>query len=126
MKAFLLTAVLVAGATSAEASEAWTCSYSTVPGLPTDTSPVLIRFELTPPDLIDTKTHDHYRILQNNDYGLVATLSISEIEEGHKEPTVGAVTVVINKGTGEFWWGWIIAGQAAVVNQPVHGKCLRD
>jgi hypothetical protein len=63
---------------------------------------------VSPPDLIDTKSHDHYCILQNNDDGLVATSSISEIEESQRAPTVGAVTVVINEETGEFWWRTVI------------------
>jgi hypothetical protein len=49
------------------------------------------------PDLIDTSSQDHYRILQNNDYGLVATLAVSGFQEGQKDPAVGAVSIVINK-----------------------------
>jgi hypothetical protein len=46
----------------------------------------------------------HYRILQNNDYGLVATFSVSGIIDGAKDPYVGATSVLINKMTGEFNW----------------------
>jgi hypothetical protein len=87
-------------------------------GSGTVSDPVLTRFEVSPPDLIDAKHHHHYRILQNNDFGLVAASSIAEIEEGQKGPTVGAYTVVINKGTGEFWLGTTIAGQAADAPSP--------
>jgi hypothetical protein len=126
----LMGVALLASATSAKAAEAWTCTYFF------DEAPVgnepspLVRFEVSPPDLIETKSHQRYPILQNNNYGIVATSSISEIEEGQKDPTVGAATVVINKGTGEFWWGTTIAGMvplmAREVNKPVHGKCLKD
>jgi hypothetical protein len=122
MKAFLVTAVLVAGTTGAEASEAWTCSYS----LSADSEPLIIRFEMSPPDLIDTSSQDHYRILQNNDYGLVATLAVSGFQEGQKDPAVGAVSIVINKSTGEFWWDNTFAGTARIPNGSSHGKCQKD
>src|SRR5450759_2011663 len=82
--------------------------------------------EVSPPNLIEANFHQTYRIEENNDYGIVATSSISKIEQGHKEPTVGAVSIIINKKTGEFWWVSAIAGQPAAVNQPVQGKCIKD
>jgi hypothetical protein len=88
--------------------------------------PVLHRFQVSPPDLIETESNDRYRLLQNNGYGLVATEAISAIEEGQQKPTVGASTIIINKGTGEFWWGTMIAGQAAFLSKPVQGKCIKD
>jgi hypothetical protein len=89
---------------------------------------MLIRFEVAPPDLVDTSTQEHCRILQNNEFGLVATLSISEIEEGRQSPTVGAVSIAIDKGTGEFWWDTTIATSASRVadNGAARGKCLKD
>jgi hypothetical protein len=81
---------------------------------------------VSPQDLIEANSHQTYRIQKNNDYGIVATSSISEIEQGHKEPTVGAVSIVINKMTGEFWWVSAIAGQPAAVNQTGQGKCIKD
>jgi hypothetical protein len=123
----LLLAGIIACAISAHAAETWTetwtCTYSTA----VDNRPTVTRFEVSPPNLIETNFHQTYRIEKNNDYGLVATSSISKIEQGHKEPTVGAVSVVINKMTGEFWWVFAIAaGQPAAVNQPAHGKCIKD
>jgi hypothetical protein len=126
MNRLLIMLAFLSCATCAEAAEAWTCTYTVPIGSGTVSDPVLTRFEVSPPDLIEAKHHHHYRILQNNDFGLVAASSISEIEEAQKDPTVGAFTVVINKRTGEFWLSTTIAGQAAVVNQPVHGKCLKD
>jgi hypothetical protein len=69
---------------------------------------------------------DGYRILRNNEYGLVAAFAIAQIEKDQQQPTVGAFTVVIDKGTGEVWLSTIMAGQSSVVNQSVNGTCLRD
>ena len=118
MKSLIVGLALLACATSAEAAEVWTCTYTD------GSNPVLVRFEVSPPDLIDASTQEHYRILQNNGYGLVATLSISGIQEWQKDPAVGAVSIVINKGTGEFWWNNTFAGAARVPNGSAHGKCL--
>ncbi len=88
----------------------------------------MARFELSPPNnIIETNFRQTYRIEKNNDYRLIAILTISKIEEGHKEPTVGAVSVVINKIIGEFLWVSAITGeQPATINQPAHGKCIKD
>jgi hypothetical protein len=58
---------------------------------------------------------------------LVATISWSEVQNGLKSPVVGARTVVIDKGTGEFWWAMtsVSEAQAALVYQ-INGKCLKD
>ena len=120
-KSLLFALGLLACATSAEAAEVWTCTY-------TDEGS-LVRFAVSPPDLIDGNTHEHYRILQNNDYGLVATLSVSGIQEWQKagnSPAVGAVSIVVNKGTGEFWWNNTFAGAAPIPNGSAHGQCLKD
>jgi hypothetical protein len=127
MKSLIVAAGLIACATpgyTAETwSETWTCTHTS----PIDNQPTITRFEVSPTDLIEAKFHQTYRIQRNNDYGIVATSSISTIEQGHKDPTVGAVSIVINKMTGEFWWVSAIAtGQPATVNQPVHGKCIKD
>ena len=136
MKLLIVGLAALACATSAEAAEVWTRSYNySLIGSETggQSTPMFLRFELSPPDLIQTAppflgshAQDHYRILQNSAYGIVATFSFSEIEAGQKNPTIGAYTVVIDKGSGEFWWSMAIIGQPAIVNQPVHGKCLKD
>jgi hypothetical protein len=123
MKSLIVAAGVIAYATSAQA-EAWTCSYI----LDGSKEPVLHRFELSPPDLIETKYNEHYRVLQNNSYGLVATEAISGIEEGQQKATVGAHTVVINKETGEFRWHMLITGTSTAydaLNTPVKGKCIK-
>jgi hypothetical protein len=125
MKSLAIVTAVVCFATSAGATEAWTCTY-TLPSGGTVSDPVLVRFEVSPPDVIDADTEEHYPILQNNDYGLVATSSISQIESGQKSPTVGAVSIVIDKGTGEFWWDTTIAGASRVANGAAHGTCRKD
>ena len=122
--------ILVTCATCVEAAEAWTCSYP----IPTDAAPGLKRFELVPPDLIDADTQEHYRILENNAYGPVATQSFSrERQEWNLKNLkwkpgieVGAASIVVNKGTGEFWWGWMFAGGGRVPNEMTHGTCRQD
>jgi hypothetical protein len=121
MRSLIISLLLTFICATSASAEGWTCTYLFSSGV----QPTLIQFELSPPDLINTKLHEHYRILQNNDYGLVAVSSIAEIEQGKQQPTVGAATVVIDKGTGEFWLATAIAGQPSDVNQPVHGTCLK-
>ena len=125
MKYLIVAITLLAYATPAAAErwiERWACTYVDLVG-----KPVLLSFELSPPELVETALfHEHYRILQNNDYGVVAASSISIIHPGDTQPTVGAVTVVINKGTGEFWLATTIAGQPAAAHEPVHGNCLKN
>ena len=127
MKTVLMVAfALLSIATSAQAAEVWTCTYTYTVRMGTPPEPWLIRLEVSPPDLIDSGSQQHYRILQNNDYGLVATLGISEIQAGQKDPTIGAVSIVINKGTGEFWWNTTISGPSPEPNGSSQGKCLKD
>jgi hypothetical protein len=123
----LLSASVIACAISAHAAETWTETWTCTHSTAVDNRPTITRFEVSPPNLIEANFHQSYRIEKNNEYGLVATSSISKIEQGHKEPTVGAVSVVINKMTGEFWLvSAITAGQPAAMNQPAHGKCIKD
>ena len=127
MKSLIVAAGVIACATSAHTAEKWTETWTCTHSTAVDNRPTVTRFEVSPPDLIEVNFHQTYRIEKNNAYGLVATSSISKIEQDHKEPTVGAVSVVINKMTGEFWWVLAIAaGQPAAVNQPAHGKCIKD
>jgi hypothetical protein len=127
MKSLIVAAGVITCVTAAHTAETWTETWTCTHTSPIDNQPTITRFEVSPPDLIEAKFHQTYRIEKNNDYGIVATSSISKIEQGHKDPTVGAVSIVVNKMTGEFWWvSAIAAGQPAAVTQPVHGKCIKD
>jgi hypothetical protein len=116
IKPLLMGLALLACAASAEAAEVWNCTY--VHGI---SEAVLVRFEVSPPDLIDTGTQERYRILQNNEHSLIATISISRNQEGQRESAIGALSLEINKATGEFWWKNTFAGVARA-----HGKCRKD
>ena len=137
MKRVILVLVFLACATSAEAADAWTCTYPFLDDR-IQMDDAFFRFEIAPPDLIETEAQKglivttpagtHYRILQNNDYGLVATFSISGIVEGEKDPYVGAASVVINKTTGQFYWAeaMITRDETKVMNLTHRGRCLHD
>jgi hypothetical protein len=116
IKPLLMGLALLACAASADAAEVWNCTYAH--GI---SEAVLVRFEISPPDLIDTGTQERYRILQNNEHSLIATISISRNQEGQQEPAIGALSLEINKATGEFWWKNTFAGVARA-----HGKCRQD
>jgi hypothetical protein len=115
----LVLATLAAPAEDAHAEEIWTCNYSG----PLSTEPTLIRFQVSGTTLIEAQFQDRYRILENNEYGLVATLADSKVEKDHV--TVDAFTVVINKGTGEFWLATAIAGAYNTLNHSVGGICRK-
>ena len=128
-KSLLLVAALIAFASRAEAMEVWSCTYTTLTRavVPSHTDPELVRFEVSPPDLINSANHEQYRILQNNDYGLVATTSWSEVQSGLKSPVVGARTVVVDKGTGEFWWAMTsVSGTQVALAYQINGQCLKE
>jgi hypothetical protein len=105
-------------------------------GLTGQSSTGLYRFELSPPDLIETelpffigRDRDRYHVLQNNNHGLIAGLSLSDVEaEGQKATVAGIVT--INKETGEMAFSPAIAGGVSVRPernvQPLQGKCFRE
>jgi hypothetical protein len=123
----IATLLFVVGAANGAWAEAWTCTYM-IEGLK---EPLLNRFLILGNELVEAKTNDHYRLLQNNEYGLVATYAISEIEEGQKKPSVGVIAIIINKTTGEFMWENAIIGydpslKSLKLDTPVKGKCLKD
>jgi|GEM_PF-1378951 hypothetical protein len=44
-----------------------------------------------------------------------------------KSPVVGARTVVVDKGTGEFWWAMTsVSGAQVALAYQINGKCLKD
>jgi len=119
---WMLVLANLAAPAIAQAEDAWSCNYSG----PLSTGPTLIRFQVSGTTLIEAEFKDRYSILENNEYGLVATHAVSRVEKDHKQPTIGAFTVVISKGTGEFWLATAIAGESNTVNQSVSGMCRRE
>jgi hypothetical protein len=106
----------------AHAEDLWSCNYSG----PLSAGPTLIRFQVSGSTLIESQFKDRYSVLENNQYGLIATHAFARIEKDHKQPTIGAFTVVINKATGEFWLATVIAGESNTVNQSVSGMCHKE
>ena len=102
----------------------WTCSYLSGTG-----EPAFHRFELAPPDLI--WGDQHFRILRNDEDGLVGTFSVSEQNQlNQKDPSdvaVAAFAVAINKRTGHFSMVTAIAGRHSPPMVPeLHGKCVNN
>ena len=113
-KASLLGLILF-WATSTAAAEEWNCTH-----LAGVSDAVIERFVLAPPDLIDAGTQERYHIVQNNEKSLIAAISISQNQDGQQEPTIGALSVEINKLTGEFWSRNTFAGVLRA-----HGHCVK-
>jgi hypothetical protein len=113
----LVGLVSLACATSAKAAETWTCSPNA-----TGTS-VLIRFTLSPPDVISTLWDYPLRIVHNDNDALVATGAKPIMSA--EAPRLYVHTIAINKVSGEF----VLATAEAGEKDPdliSHGKCLKD
>ena len=86
-------ATLVLMPCAAFADQSWVCSYTNV-----DQTPIITKYVLHDGFLTDdTKDGLQYKVLQNNEYSIIATYSVSEIKPGHTEPSIGATTVIIGK-----------------------------
>jgi hypothetical protein len=74
---------------------------------------------------VDDDFQQEHRILQNNQFGIIASWSISKIEPDHSTPSIGARTIIIDKRSGELLWSNTILGTSDQINAPVHGNCIR-
>jgi hypothetical protein len=82
------------------ATENWVCAY---PGYLDNKTPVIMRFTVNGDSLVEEDRQGlRYKILQNNEFSIVAAWSISEIERNNAEPSIGAMVVIINKKDGSF------------------------
>jgi hypothetical protein len=81
------------------AGESWVCAY---PGYSADNRTVIERFTVDGDFLVEAEFGLRYKILQNNEFSIVAAWSISEIEPNHSEPSIGAFVVIIDKKDGSF------------------------
>lgn len=122
MKTLCTVAALVACATAAQAADAWTCAYVF------PVQPVLMRFTVAPPNVTEVKSGDVYRILLDNEYGLIAARGNAEIKKGEQGETAGAATIVILKRTGEFRYVTLTlgVGELATSQTPMRGICIKD
>jgi len=81
-----------------KAASSWVCSYN---GFGPDNKVVIVDF-LIDRDYLIGSFGQRFKILENNEVGLVAAWSIATIEENRNDPSLGAMIISINKKTGEF------------------------
>ena len=118
-----LVTALLAGAvpTAARAGDVWTCTW---PGFTDDHRPVVARFKVQGDYLVeDDPLQGSYRILQNNENALIATLGSAAIPPGREKLTILSRTFLIDKSTGELVWANLALGDPNAVNKPVRGTC---
>jgi hypothetical protein len=110
MRTFLTATCLWLVAQQASADETWTCTFaSSFLKQPMSVTYHLVNANLT--QISSTGVSSNLQIMQNNQYGLVAISPISGIEQDQTTPTVGAITVVIEKQTKKFWLSTIVNDQ---------------
>ena len=107
------------------AQETWICAYTW--SSPDQT--VIVKFQIDDDDLIAGSdnniggdfipTKERFRILQNNDLGIVAAHSFAEIERN--QPAIGAFVVIIDKRSGKFQLSNAIIGEPKAIT----GICRR-
>ena len=64
-----------------------------------------------------------FKILQNNDYSIIAVRSMSKIS-GNKMPRMGADVVLIEKATGKYRYSPVYMGVQG--DASVYGNCRRN
>ena len=117
--AFLICILVAIASRAALAQSVWTCTW---PGYGNGGKPVIGRFRVVGNDVVDDKWQLHYKILQNNTYGLVAAWSISEIEPNLRYPSVGTFLIVIDKQTNVFKTSTVTIGEQNYA--PSIGTCI--
>ena len=114
---------IVGFANPAYGAEVWRCAYTDTNSL----SQVLAEYQPEGRDLLEklrSGVTKRFQIIQDNAYGLIAILATSEPPK-ISGPSVSAITVVIEKSTGDFWRTTTIGGQPGTFNQPIHGRCFK-
>jgi hypothetical protein len=97
----------------------WTCTYpSFVAGL----KPVIQRYRVVGTDVVD-ENGLRYRILENNDYGLIAASAASESRSPYRGTGISAFVLLIDKGTNEMKFDIVVMGDKNPV-LPRSGTCL--
>jgi hypothetical protein len=101
----------------------WTCTY---PDLATG-KPYIADFRVVGDELLEDDLFQlRFKILQDTAYGLVAVWSIAGMEKdfpSKKTPTIGAITMVINKKTGELLRSFTWFDVPEKANSAIHGTC---
>ncbi len=120
--AFAAVAALIAS--PAFAGESWVC---TQPGVP-DGKPVDSYFEVSGSELIGTypsvpRVQLRYTIQRNDDWGIVATWSITAPRGRDGGPYLSARTITINRHSHEMAIANIEPGGAGQAGVPIYGTC---
>jgi hypothetical protein len=108
-------------ASPASAQETWDCAF------PNHFSPEkfeIVHFAVDGDSLKERDYGLDYRILQNNEYSIVAAWSMSKIWSGNKAPRMGAAVVVIDKATGDYRRSEVYVGEPG--DSSVYGNCKRN
>lgn len=118
-------------ATRAPTSETWTCTY---PDFSPQHTPIIVRYiskgglldEVMPPILAWLPEHDEtYKVIEADEVGIVAVRGVpGEIAPGDAQPSIGAFVVSINRRTGEFTRGVVIAPNKGPATAA--GTCLKN
>jgi hypothetical protein len=119
VRAFLICILVAITSRAAFAQSVWTCTW---PGYGNGGKPVIGRFRVVGNDVVDDEWQLHYKILQNNTYGLVAAWSISEIEPNRRYPSVGTFLIVIDKQTNVLKTSAVAIGEQNYA--PSVGTCI--
>lgn len=87
--------------------------------------PLIIQYSQHGSTLVSNKTKDQYRIVKNNEFGLVAVSSTSEIsaELHQKDPTIAATVILIDKHSGDLMQATMMLGQGSTTSA---GQCVHN
>ncbi|MFZ4120822.1 MAG: hypothetical protein ACOYKM_04085 [Caulobacterales bacterium] len=119
-------AVPVAAEPTVASGESWTCTYMGYAIRENEAPrPVIVRFTVEGEELVEGSFGQRYRILQNNQYALIAAWSIAEIEPTLSEPSIASWSIVIDKRNGFFSRVNLIAEQG-LSGAARDGSCIRD
>lgn len=81
-------------------------------------------FTLTGDALVVDQTQDVYRILQNNQYGIVATSPMSEFVPNLKKVIVAFYSIAIDRSTGQALWAEEVSGRPPETAEQLTCKAL--
>ncbi len=95
--AALLAIAICAHALPIHADETWVCVW----GDPKESGNRAFEYTLKGNTLTVDQTGDTFRVLENNEYGIVATGSMSEFVPIQKKPIIAFFSMAIDKSTGK-------------------------
>src|SRR5262245_14315914 len=94
LAAWLGVMVILAVPIRASAGESWVCPYPSYH--PTIEEPVTVmRFDVEGDELVETEFQKRYKILQDNEFSIVAVASFSWKRSNDAEPEIGAFILLV-------------------------------